>query len=58
MLVNNAGIAGVGDIESVTFEDDLRDTLRASVFGMIQVTQRVLRFSGNRDRARSSTCHP
>ena len=42
VLVNNAGIARVGDIESVTFEDDLKDTLQASVFGMIQLTQRVL----------------
>ncbi|HYO00740.1 MAG TPA: SDR family oxidoreductase [Mycobacterium sp.] len=42
VLVNNAGIAKVGTIESVTFEEDLRDTLQASLFGMIHVTQRVL----------------
>ncbi len=42
VLVNNAGIAKVGTIESVEFEDDLRDTLQASLFGMIHVTQRVL----------------
>jgi NAD(P)-dependent dehydrogenase (short-subunit alcohol dehydrogenase family) len=42
VLVNNAGIGKVGDIASATFADDLRQTLRASLFGMISVTQRVL----------------
>lgn len=42
VLVNNAGIGKVGGIESDTFEDDLRETLQASLFGMIHVTQRVL----------------
>ncbi|MFI9387450.1 SDR family oxidoreductase [Kutzneria sp. NPDC052558] len=42
VLVNNAGIGKVGDIASATFADDLDQTLRASVFGMIAVTQRVL----------------
>src|ERR1700739_1777288 len=42
VLVNNAGIGKVGGIESETYEDDLRDTLQASVFGMIHLTQRVL----------------
>ncbi len=42
VLVNNAGIGKVGVVESATFEDDVLDTLRASVFGMIRVTQAVL----------------
>jgi short-subunit dehydrogenase len=42
VLVNNAGIGKVGGIESETYEDDLRETLQASVFGMIHLTQRVL----------------
>jgi NADP-dependent 3-hydroxy acid dehydrogenase YdfG len=42
VLVNNAGIGKVSSIESVEFEKDLRDTLQASVFGMIRVTQQVL----------------
>ncbi|MFF3751470.1 SDR family NAD(P)-dependent oxidoreductase [Streptomyces sp. NPDC002018] len=42
VLVNNAGIGKVGAIESAGFEDDVRQTLQASLFGMINVTQRVL----------------
>jgi NADP-dependent 3-hydroxy acid dehydrogenase YdfG len=42
VLVNNAGIGKVGGIESAAFEDDVRQTLRASLFGMISVTRRVL----------------
>jgi len=42
VLVNNAGIGKVGRIDSPTFPDDLRDTLRASLFGMIDVTRRAL----------------
>ncbi|MFC4035050.1 SDR family NAD(P)-dependent oxidoreductase [Streptomyces polygonati] len=42
VLVNNAGIGKVGPIETATFEDDVRQTLQASLFGMINVTQGVL----------------
>ncbi|AUA08650.1 SDR family NAD(P)-dependent oxidoreductase [Streptomyces sp. SID8361] len=42
VLVNNAGIGKVGAIESAAFEDDVRQTLQASLFGMINVTRRVL----------------
>jgi NADP-dependent 3-hydroxy acid dehydrogenase YdfG len=42
VLVNNAGIGKVTPVESATFGDDLRQTLRASVFGAIDVTQSVL----------------
>ncbi|MDZ4235571.1 MAG: SDR family oxidoreductase [Dietzia sp.] len=42
VVVNNAGIARVGDIESATFGSDVRETLQASLFGMITVTQSVL----------------
>lgn len=42
VLVNNAGIGKVGGIESAAFEDDVHQTLQASLFGMINVTQRVL----------------
>jgi len=42
VLVNNAGIGKVGGIESATFDADVRETLRASLFGMIHVTQQVL----------------
>ena len=42
VLVNNAGIGKVGSAESADFVDDVRDTLRASLFGMIHVTQLVL----------------
>ncbi|MFD3482254.1 SDR family NAD(P)-dependent oxidoreductase [Streptomyces sp. NPDC058665] len=42
VLVNNAGIGKVSAVESATFEDDVRQTMRASLFGMINVTQRTL----------------
>jgi NADP-dependent 3-hydroxy acid dehydrogenase YdfG len=42
VLVNNAGIGKVGGIEEESFADDVRDTLQASLFGMVNVTQRVL----------------
>ncbi|MET8783901.1 SDR family oxidoreductase [Streptomyces sp. NPDC004589] len=42
VLVNNAGIGRVGRVESAAFEDDARRTMQASLFGMINVTQRVL----------------
>jgi NAD(P)-dependent dehydrogenase (short-subunit alcohol dehydrogenase family) len=42
VLVNNAGIGRVGRVDSPTFPDDVRDTLRASLFGMIDVTRRAL----------------
>jgi len=42
VLVNNAGIGKVGLVESAEFEDNVRQTLKASLFGMIDVTQRVL----------------
>jgi NADP-dependent 3-hydroxy acid dehydrogenase YdfG len=42
VLVNNAGIARVGRVESNNFEADLRETLKASLFGMIYTTQAVL----------------
>jgi NAD(P)-dependent dehydrogenase (short-subunit alcohol dehydrogenase family) len=42
VLVNNAGIGKVGGVESPEFEDNVRQTLKASLFGMIAVTQRVL----------------
>ena len=42
VLVNNAGIGLVGPIESATFDDDVRHTLQASLFGMIDLTQHVL----------------
>lgn len=42
VLVNNAGIGKVGGVESPAFEGDVRQTLQASLFGMIHVTQRVL----------------
>jgi NADP-dependent 3-hydroxy acid dehydrogenase YdfG len=42
VLVNNAGIGKVAPVESTTFGDDLRQTLQASVFGAINVTQSVL----------------
>lgn len=42
VLVNNAGIGRVGGVESPTFEKDVRETLQASLFGMVRVTQRVL----------------
>jgi NAD(P)-dependent dehydrogenase (short-subunit alcohol dehydrogenase family) len=42
VLVNNAGIGKVGGVDAATFSDDLQDTMRASVFGMISLTQLVL----------------
>ncbi|WP_435643753.1 SDR family NAD(P)-dependent oxidoreductase [Streptomyces sp. H49] len=42
VLVNNAGIGKVGGVESAALEDDVRQTMRASLFGMINVTQAVL----------------
>jgi NADP-dependent 3-hydroxy acid dehydrogenase YdfG len=42
VLVNNAGIGKVGGVESATFDEDVRQTLQASLFGMIHVTQCVL----------------
>ncbi|MHA7648484.1 SDR family NAD(P)-dependent oxidoreductase [Mycobacterium sp. ML4] len=42
VVVNNAGIARVGGIEAATFGDDVTQTLEASLFGMIRVTQQVL----------------
>jgi NADP-dependent 3-hydroxy acid dehydrogenase YdfG len=42
VLVNNAGIGRVGSIESAAFGEDLNDTLKASLFGMIEVTRQVL----------------
>ena len=42
VLVNNAGIGRVGEVGSAEFADNLHQTLRASLFGMVDVTQRVL----------------
>lgn len=42
VLVNNAGIGKVSGVESATFEDDLHNTMQASLFGMIRVTRHVL----------------
>ncbi|OBJ85267.1 SDR family NAD(P)-dependent oxidoreductase [Mycobacterium asiaticum] len=42
VLVNNAGIGRVGCVESAEFSDNVRDTLQASLFGMVDVTQQVL----------------
>jgi NAD(P)-dependent dehydrogenase (short-subunit alcohol dehydrogenase family) len=42
VLVNNAGIGRVGGVESAEFSDNVRDTLQASLFGMVDVTQQVL----------------
>jgi NADP-dependent 3-hydroxy acid dehydrogenase YdfG len=42
VLANNAGIGKVGPADSAVFGDDVRDTLKASLFGMIHVTQLVL----------------
>ena len=42
VLVNNAGIGKVGDVEAETFTDDVHQTLRASLFGMVDLTRRVL----------------
>ncbi|QIQ06048.1 SDR family NAD(P)-dependent oxidoreductase [Streptomyces liangshanensis] len=42
VLVNNAGIGKVGEIESEEFPDKVHQTLQASLFGMISVTRHVL----------------
>lgn len=42
VLVNNAGIGLVGAVESASFGDNVSQTMQASLFGMIDVTQRVL----------------
>jgi NADP-dependent 3-hydroxy acid dehydrogenase YdfG len=42
VVVNNAGIARVGGVESPRFAADLQQTMQASVFGMVRVTQAVL----------------
>ncbi|MFD3522189.1 SDR family NAD(P)-dependent oxidoreductase [Streptomyces sp. NPDC058653] len=42
VLVNNAGVGRVGEVESPAFADDVRHTLQASLFGTISVTQRVV----------------
>jgi NAD(P)-dependent dehydrogenase (short-subunit alcohol dehydrogenase family) len=42
ILVNNAGIGRVGPVDAATFGDDLRDTMKASLFGMVALTQLVL----------------
>ncbi|WP_068177017.1 SDR family oxidoreductase [Mycobacterium sp. UM_CSW] len=42
VLVNNAGIGRVGAVESADFSDNVRDTLQASLFGLVDVTQQVL----------------
>ncbi|ORW95557.1 hypothetical protein AWB92_10220 [Mycobacterium sp. IEC1808] len=42
ILVNNAGIGRVGAVESANFSDNVRDTLQASLFGLVDVTQQVL----------------
>ncbi len=42
VLVNNAGIGKVDAVESAGFEVGLRKTMQASMFGMIDVTRRVL----------------
>lgn len=54
VLVDNAGIGKVGGIDSTEFADGVQQTLGASLFGMIDVTQSVLpifrRQGGGRDR--------
>ncbi len=42
VLVNNAGIGRVSEVEDAAFAGDVRDTLEASLFGTIQMTQAVL----------------
>ncbi|OBI14258.1 hypothetical protein A5714_13900 [Mycobacterium sp. E2462] len=42
VLINNAGLARVGAVESSTFADDARAIMQASLFGAINVTQQVL----------------
>jgi NAD(P)-dependent dehydrogenase (short-subunit alcohol dehydrogenase family) len=42
IVVNNAGIGRVGTVEGGDYAADVRDTLQASLFGMIHVTRHVL----------------
>ncbi len=42
VLVNNAGIARVGVVDAAAFEEDVRQTFQASLFGMIHATRSVL----------------
>lgn len=42
VLINNAGVGKVGGVESDSFSEDVRQTLQASLFGMIDVTRQVL----------------
>jgi NADP-dependent 3-hydroxy acid dehydrogenase YdfG len=42
VLVSNAGIGRVGGVESAEFGENVRQTLQASLFGLIDVTQQVL----------------
>lgn len=42
ILVNNAGIGKVSAVESPEFEEDLRLTLQASLFGAIYLTRQVV----------------
>lgn len=42
VLVNNAGIGRVSAVSEPAFLGDVRDTLKASLFGMIQMTQAAL----------------
>jgi NAD(P)-dependent dehydrogenase (short-subunit alcohol dehydrogenase family) len=42
VLVNNAGIGRVSAVVEPAFIDDVKDTLQASLFGMIRMTQAVL----------------
>jgi len=42
VLVNNAGVGRVGEASSPSFAGDVQQTLQASLFGMIRVTQAVL----------------
>jgi NAD(P)-dependent dehydrogenase (short-subunit alcohol dehydrogenase family) len=42
VLVNNAGIGKVDQADSPAFEEDLLQTLQASVLGMIHLTQSAL----------------
>jgi NAD(P)-dependent dehydrogenase (short-subunit alcohol dehydrogenase family) len=42
VLVNNAGIGRVGEVASADFAGNVHQTLRASLFGMVDVTQQVL----------------
>ena len=42
VVVNNAGIARVGEVASPGFIGDLEETLKASLFGMVRVTRAAL----------------